>query len=95
MTIDDWRRQIDEIDAQLVQLLNRRSDCAIEIGKLKHKLNLNIFFPEREKEVISKALKVNRGSLDEVAIRRIFSAIFEELRRLEALAVRDESKSGS
>ena len=35
MTLSDWRRQIDEIDRKLVELLNQRSRCALEIGKLK------------------------------------------------------------
>ena len=35
MNIDDWRRRIDEIDRQLVTLLNERSRCAMEIGRIK------------------------------------------------------------
>jgi hypothetical protein len=36
MTIDDWRSKIDEIDRQLVELLNERSRCVVEIGRIKH-----------------------------------------------------------
>jgi len=32
MTLSDWRRRIDEIDQKLVELLNERSRCALEIG---------------------------------------------------------------
>src|ERR1700690_1223986 len=35
MNLSDWRRRIDEIDSKLVELLNARSRCALEIGKLK------------------------------------------------------------
>ena len=35
MTLSDWRRRIDEIDRKLVELLNERSGCALEIGKIK------------------------------------------------------------
>ena len=33
--IDDWRKRIDLIDAQLMGLLNSRSACAVEIGRIK------------------------------------------------------------
>ena len=35
MSVEDWRRKIDEIDRKLVELLNERSHCVLEIGRLK------------------------------------------------------------
>jgi len=35
MSLSEWRRRIDEIDRKLVQLLNERSQCAIELGHVK------------------------------------------------------------
>ena len=32
MTLQNLRRRIDEIDRKLVELLNERSQCALEIG---------------------------------------------------------------
>ena len=52
MNLHDWRRRIDEIDRKLVELLNERSRCALEIGKLKRAANLPLYQPEREKEVL-------------------------------------------
>ena len=49
MTLSDWRRQIDEIDRKLVELLNQRSRCALEIGKIKQAENLPLYQPERER----------------------------------------------
>lgn len=93
MNIDDWRRQIDEIDVELLQLLNRRAECSLEIGQLKHQMNLSIASPEREEEVIAHMLQHNQGPLDEAAIRRLFRAILEESRRLQARAAEQESVS--
>ncbi len=45
MTIDDWRRKIDEIDRKLVELLNERSRCALEIGRLKRVESLPLYQP--------------------------------------------------
>ena len=52
--IEDWRRRIDEIDRQLVELLNERSQCAAEIGHIKQQANLPLYQPEREKEVLAR-----------------------------------------
>ena len=87
MDIEDWRIEIDTIDAQLVQLLNRRSQCAIEIGRIKRALDLPIYSPDREKQVIEHVKSLNRGPLGDDAIQRLFERIIDESRRLERLAV--------
>ena len=33
MTIDELRRRIDQLDERLVELLNERAQCALEIGR--------------------------------------------------------------
>ncbi|MCS6817448.1 MAG: chorismate mutase [Blastocatellia bacterium] len=92
MEIEDWRRMIDEIDAQLVELLNRRSRCVIEIGRLKRAHNLPLYSPEREREVLERVRYLNRGPLDDEALQRLFEHIIDESRRLERLAT--ESPDG-
>ncbi len=37
MTVEDWRSKIDEIDRRLVELLNERSRCVVEIGRIKQR----------------------------------------------------------
>ncbi|HUI52134.1 MAG TPA: chorismate mutase, partial [Terriglobales bacterium] len=43
MNITDWRRRMDEIDKKLVELLNERSQCALEVGKLKQAAGMPIY----------------------------------------------------
>ncbi len=90
VTIDDWRRQIDKIDAQLIELLNHRAQCSVEIGKLKQQMNLSIAAPEREEEVISQAIQRNHGPLEADAVGRLFTTILEESRRLQEEAGKKE-----
>jgi chorismate mutase-like protein len=85
--LDVWRKKIDEIDQQLVQLLNERSGCAVEIGHLKKKLNLPAWQPEREAEILRNVVKSNHGPLDDAAIRRLFERIIDEARALERHAM--------
>ena len=92
MNLQDWRSRIDEIDRKLVELLNERSRCALEIGKLKQAANL-LYQPEREKEVLQNAEQSNPGPLTDAAIRRLFERIIDEARSAERAAMEPEAKS--
>lgn len=83
MSIDDWRAKIDEIDRKLVELLNERSRCAIEIGRIKQALKMRVYDPEREREVIRRAKEENHGPLDDEGLQRLFERIIDECRHLE------------
>ena len=65
MNLAEWRRRIDEIDKKLVELLNERSRCALEIGKIKQEAHIPLYQPERENEVLANAENNNSGPLTE------------------------------
>jgi chorismate mutase len=88
--IDAWRRRIDTIDEQLMRLLNSRSACAVEIGKVKRALGLPVYSPEREAWILDRVAKENPGPLDSLAVRRVFERIIDESRRLERIASEGE-----
>ncbi len=87
MNLSAWRRRIDEIDRKLVELLNERSRCALETGKLKQAQNIPLYQPEREKEVLENAERANSGPLTDAAIRRLFERIIDEARSAERAAM--------
>jgi chorismate mutase len=84
--LDELRKQIDEIDEQLVRLLSARAACALEIGREKKAAGLEIYQPTRETEVLSHVQSINPGPLDDGAIRRLFERVIDEARRLERIA---------
>jgi len=90
MNIADWRRKMDEIDKQLVELLNERCRCALEIGHLKLQAKIPLYQPAREKEVLDNAETNNRGPLSHDAIRRLFERIIDEARSAERVAMHGE-----
>jgi chorismate mutase len=90
MNLADWRRRIDDIDKKLVELLNERSRCALEIGKLKQAAKIPLYQPDRENEVLANAESNNSGPLTDAAIRRLFERIIDEARAAE----RDAMHSG-
>jgi chorismate mutase len=89
-TLADLRRRIDELDRQLVKLLNERSQCALEIGKLKQAQHLPLYQPDREKEVLQNAEHNNQGPLSHAAIRRLFERIIDEARTAERHAMHSD-----
>jgi chorismate mutase len=93
MTLSDWRRRIDDIDHKLVELLNERSQCALEIGKLKQAQNLPLYQPDREREVLENAERANPGPLSDAAIRRLFERIIDEARSAEREAMHSGESS--
>jgi chorismate mutase len=91
MNISDWRRRMDDIDKKLVELLNERSQCALEVGKLKQAAGMPIYQPSRENEVLANAARNNKGPLSNAAIRRLFERIIDEARSAERVAMHDGS----
>jgi chorismate mutase-like protein len=82
-TVEDWRGKIDEIDRRLVELLNERSRCVIEIGRIKQTTGEGLYQPDREKKVLDGVVSANHGPLSDAAIRRLFERILDEARSVE------------
>lgn len=83
MRIEDHRRQIDILDRQIVELLNKRAECARQIGALKDASGSPAYAPAREEEVLSKVLEANRGPLDANGLTEIYREIVSACRALE------------
>ena len=69
-----------------MELLNERAACALEIGKLKHSLDVEVYQPEREAEVLRHVQTCGDragGPLGREAIARLFERIIDEARRIE------------
>jgi chorismate mutase len=84
MTIEDWRVEIDKIDAELLRLLNARAEISLRVGESKRVAGLSVLNREREREVIERAQRSNRGPLDDEAVERLFRAVIRESRRLQS-----------
>ncbi len=91
--IEKWRLRIDAIDEQLLRLLNSRSACAVEIGRVKRALGLPVYSPEREAWIFERVVRENPGPLDGAAVRRVFERIIDESRRLERIAGDHEKRN--
>jgi chorismate mutase-like protein len=94
MTLDDLRKDIDRVDEVLVRLLNERARCVCEIGLLKKELGVEVYQPDREKQVLDHVRGVAaEGPLGSDAIARLFERIIDEARRLERRVAQDEAET--
>jgi chorismate mutase/prephenate dehydratase len=77
------RDQIDALDAQLLDLLNRRARLAQQVGALKEETGAPIYRPEREAEVLRKVTARNRGPLPDESVAGVMREVMSACRALE------------
>lgn len=75
--LEDIRRRIDAVDAQIHALINERARLAQTVGISKHADGHTVDFyrPEREAQVLRMALERNEGPLRDEEIVRLFREI--------------------
>jgi chorismate mutase len=91
--LDELRRDIDRVDEVLVRLLNERARRACEIGRLKREAGMEIYQPNREKDVLAHVRGIAaEGPLGPDAIARLFERIIDEARGLERRIMQQEEE---
>ncbi|MCE6990270.1 prephenate dehydratase [Dyadobacter sp. CY323] len=83
MELQDLRDRIDTLDDQLLNILNERMELVKKVGELKRSSQSIIYRPEREKQILDRLEKCNKGLLTRQAIDTIFFEIFAVSRNLE------------
>ena len=79
------RTEIDTIDAQLLDLLNRRARCAQLVGEIKasHGEAGFIYRPEREAQVLRRIQEINPGPLSNDSVTWFFREVMSACLSLE------------
>lgn len=83
MSLEEYRRQIDALDRQIVALLNQRAELARRIGMLKGENRDAVYDAERERQVYANICAANSGPLPEGALKSIYAEIISASRALE------------
>ncbi len=83
MNLKKIRNEIDRIDKKLVGLINRRTKLALDIGKEKRKKGVEVFVPDREREVYENVERENHGPLSGEAVEAIYREIMSATRSLQ------------
>ncbi len=75
--LNDYRREIDEIDGQLIPLFERRMEVVREIGRYKKERGLPILQSGREEEVLQKAAEFLKNESYAADAKRFMRAVME------------------
>ena len=83
--LDAIREQIDAVDQELQNLINRRAALAQEVARIKLSADPDTHFyrPEREADVLRTVKSRNQGPLDNEEIARLFREIMSACLALE------------
>jgi chorismate mutase len=90
--LDQYRAQIDEIDIEIIDLLNKRTRIVEKIGAVKRDASLPVYEPKREDMVFKNVIAHNKGPLSEAAARRLFERIIDEMRTLQRERNKEENQ---
>jgi chorismate mutase/prephenate dehydratase len=88
------RKNIDAIDLQLLDLLNRRTREVEQIGRAKESVGLPIYEPKREDDVFRNVTDSNHGPLTADAVKSIFERIIDEMRTLQRMRRQQRESQG-
>lgn len=82
-TVEKIREEIGKKDRQILQLLNRRSSLAQEMGRIKKQLSRDVYDPSQEARILASLARANEGPLPDEALSTIYREIFSSSRQLQ------------
>lgn len=82
-----WRAEIDQIDEQILVLLNKRAQAALEIGVIKQDYDADdaILKPEREAKIVRRLSELNKGPLTQASVQAVWGQVISACRGLESV----------
>lgn len=89
------RRQIDEIDRELVRLLNKRMRMSIRVGHMKKACGMPLFDKAREREIYRQAARTNGGPLDQQTLTGFYRWLLAQSRRQTRRALNGTGGKGA
>ena len=81
--LDKLREQIDEVDRQLLELLNRRANLSLAVGQAKRQVSGRVFDPAREARLLERLASLNQGPLKAEHVTAVWRAILSASRSLQ------------
>ncbi len=86
--LSELRKQVDEINLQILQLLNERAELASQIGLVQQEMGTRFYDPEREAQMLTMLQQANNGPFSNEAIQHLFREIFRASMALEETEAR-------
>lgn len=73
------RTQIDAVDQALMELLDKRFDLSVRVGKVKKQINSRVEHVGREQEILKKAHNMKHKA----SVQSVYRSIFKESKNLQ------------
>lgn len=81
--LDKLRAGIDGIDDEILELLNKRSEYVLKIGNIKRSQNARFYKPDRERQILERLARNNKGPFPNDALKAIYREILSASLALE------------
>tara|TARA_B100001146_G_scaffold187261_1_gene171046 strand:+ start:249 stop:524 length:276 start_codon:yes stop_codon:yes gene_type:complete len=81
--INSLRKNIDELDDQMIDLVVQRLAIAKEIGDIKETNGIEVIDPYRESQIINRFAEKLAGTLEKKDITAIFEPIYSISKRFQ------------
>lgn len=88
-SLDELRKQIDEIDEKIVDLFERRMDCAEEVGRYKLKNGIPVLDSGREDQLLEKRLELVKDKRLDGDVSRLFRLLMSMSRARQTEIMRE------
>ena len=77
------RDSVDAIDDKIVDLMNERARLVLEIAEVKNEHNVQVYSPDREKQVYDRVTAKNKGPLPDECLRAVYRELMSGALSLE------------
>ena len=81
--LERQRKEIDDIDNEILRLLNKRAETVIEIAHIKRNERAKFYSPEREREILERLTSINKGPFPNDTLKVIYREILSASLSLE------------
>lgn len=86
--LEQCRKDIDEIDKEIIALFEKRMDIAVKVAEYKKKNNIPIYNEERESQVIERNVENLKNEKYDLVARRFFINIMELSRSVQEAIIK-------
>ncbi|WMM90805.1 bifunctional 3-deoxy-7-phosphoheptulonate synthase/chorismate mutase [Heyndrickxia coagulans] len=81
--LEQLRKEVEEVNLKLLELINKRGELVQEIGKLKEAQGVNRYDPIREREMLNAIKEHHDGPFEMSTIEHLFKEIFKAALELQ------------
>ncbi|MFH1394683.1 MAG: prephenate dehydratase [Candidatus Omnitrophota bacterium] len=81
--LTELRKEIDSIDSDIIELINKRAKITYKIGEVKKNKKHPIYSPDRESQVYASIVAKNKGPLTSESMKAVYREIMSACLSLE------------